>query len=51
LLEGRSARQLSQDEKAARATHVISNNGSLAELSEQVARLMPELAAGAPEAA
>ena len=51
LLEGRSARQLSQDEKAARATHVISNNGSLSELSEQVARLMPELATPAPEAA
>jgi dephospho-CoA kinase len=51
LLEGRSGRQLSQDEKAARATHVISNDGSLAELEEQVARLMPELAALAPEAA
>jgi dephospho-CoA kinase len=51
LLEGRSGRQLSQDEKAARATHVISNDGSLAELEERVARLMPELAALAPEAA
>lgn len=51
LLEGRSGRQLSQDEKAARATHVISNNGSLAELEEQVVRLMPALAAPAPEAA
>jgi dephospho-CoA kinase len=51
LLEERSGRQLSQDEKAARATHVISNDGSLAELEEHVARLMPELAALAPEAA
>ena len=34
LLEGRSGRQLSQDEKAGRATHVIHNDGSLAELEE-----------------
>jgi dephospho-CoA kinase len=51
LLEGRSDRQLSQDEKAARATHVISNDGSLAELEERVAQLMPELAELTPEAA
>jgi dephospho-CoA kinase len=51
LLEGRSGRQLSQDEKAARATHVIRNDGSLAELEHQVARLMPALAALAPGAA
>ena len=51
LLEGRSGRQLSQDEKAAMASHVISNDGSLAELEERVARLMPALAALAPEAA
>ena len=51
LLEGRSSRQLSQDEKAARATHVISNDGSLAELQDQVARLVPALAALAPDAA
>jgi dephospho-CoA kinase len=51
LLEGRSGRQLSQDEKAARATHVIPNDGSLAELEERVAQLMPALAALAPEAA
>ena len=37
LLEGRSGRQLSQEEKAARATHVLTNDGSLAELEEQVA--------------
>jgi dephospho-CoA kinase len=51
LLEGRTGRQLSQDEKAARATHVISNDGSLAELEERVAQLMPELAELTPEAA
>jgi dephospho-CoA kinase len=51
LLEGRSGRQLSQDEKAARATHVISNDGSLAELEDRVARLVPVLAALAPGAA
>ena len=51
LLEGRSGRQLSQEEKAARATHVIPNDGSLAELEEQVARLVPELVTLAPGAA
>lgn len=51
LLEGRSERQLSQEEKAARATHVIRNDGSLAELEGGVARLMAELAALAPGAA
>jgi dephospho-CoA kinase len=51
LLEGRSGRQLSQDEKAARATRVISNDGSLAELERQVAELMPALTALAPGAA
>jgi len=44
-LEGRSGRQLSQDEKAARATHVIHNDGTTAELEAEVRRLMPELAA------
>jgi dephospho-CoA kinase len=45
LLEGRSGRQLSQEEKADRATYVIHNDGSLAELEDRIARLMPELAA------
>ncbi len=45
LLEGRSGRQLSQEEKADRATYVIRNDGSLAELEDRIARLMPELAA------
>jgi dephospho-CoA kinase len=42
-LEGRSARQLSQEEKAARATHVISNDGSLADLRARIADLAVEL--------
>jgi dephospho-CoA kinase len=51
LLEGRSGRQLSQEEKAARATHVVPNDGSLTELEDQVARLVPKLIALAPGAA
>jgi dephospho-CoA kinase len=43
LLEGRSDRQLSQEEKAARATHVIRNDGSVEELEAEVERLMPVL--------
>jgi dephospho-CoA kinase len=43
-LEGRSARQLSQEEKAARATHVITNDGTLAELEKKVGHLIRELA-------
>jgi dephospho-CoA kinase len=39
-LEGRSSRQLSQDEKAARATHVIRNDLSLEDLDREVAALM-----------
>ena len=42
-LDGRSARQLSQEEKAARATHVISNDGSLAELDAKILDLVGEL--------
>lgn len=44
-LEGRSARQLSQDEKASRATFVVENNGTVEELEERLAALLPELAA------
>ncbi len=42
-LDGRSCRQLSQEEKAARSTHVISNDGSLAELDAKIAHLVGEL--------
>ena len=43
LLDGRSNRQLSQEEKAARATHVIRNDGSMEELEAEVERLVPIL--------
>jgi dephospho-CoA kinase len=50
LLKGRSERQLSQDEKAERATYAIHNDGSLAELDAEIARLVPVLADLAKEA-
>ncbi|HET6831611.1 MAG TPA: dephospho-CoA kinase [Solirubrobacterales bacterium] len=43
--EGRAGRQLSQDEKAAKATHVVENHGSLADLAGELERLFPELVA------
>jgi dephospho-CoA kinase len=45
LFEQRSARQLSQEEKAARATHVLENNGTREELEQAIGRLIPQLAA------
>lgn len=39
----RSGRQLSQEEKAARATHVVVNDGSLADLESRLAALLPDL--------
>ncbi|MGH2926315.1 MAG: dephospho-CoA kinase, partial [Solirubrobacterales bacterium] len=47
-LEARSSRQLSQDEKAARATHVIRNDLSLEDLDREVAGLMALLARRGP---
>jgi len=44
-LEGRAGRQLSQDEKAAKATHVVANDGSMADLELELERLYPELVA------
>lgn len=44
LLEARSERQLPQAEKAARADHVITNDGSLAGLERQVSELAERLA-------
>jgi dephospho-CoA kinase len=44
-LDGRVSRQLSQDEKAARATYVVPNDGSIAELEAELQRLLPQLAA------
>jgi dephospho-CoA kinase len=43
LLEGRSGRQLSQDEKAALATHVVRNDGSFDDLDTEVQRVATEL--------
>jgi dephospho-CoA kinase len=42
-LGGRSERQLSQEEKAARATHVISNDGTLADLDAKIVDLVGDL--------
>ena len=42
-LEARERRQLSQEEKAARADHVISNDAGLAELESEIAGLLPRL--------
>jgi dephospho-CoA kinase len=44
LLEARSDRQLPQAEKAARADHVITNDGSLDDLERQVSELVKVLA-------
>jgi dephospho-CoA kinase len=43
LLESRSDRQLPQHEKAARADHVIVNDGSLEDLERQIAELVRRL--------
>jgi dephospho-CoA kinase len=42
-VEGRAGRQLSQEEKAARADHVIHNDGSLHDLERAVAELLGQL--------
>jgi dephospho-CoA kinase len=48
-LESRTGRQLSQDEKAARATFVVRNDGTIAELERALAELLARIGgAGAP---
>ena len=42
-LEGRSGRQLSQEEKAGRADHVIRNDGTIADLEAAVRDVLAEL--------
>lgn len=42
-LEGRERRQLSQEEKAARATHVVANDGTLAELEAGLAEVLERI--------
>ncbi len=43
LVEERAARQLDQDEKAARADHVVRNEGSLADLERELSDLLAKL--------
>jgi dephospho-CoA kinase len=43
LVGEREARQLGQDEKAARAEHVIENDGTLAELEQRLSALVAKL--------
>jgi dephospho-CoA kinase len=45
MLAEREAKQLSQEEKAARATHVLANDGTLADLETAIAELIPRLTA------
>jgi dephospho-CoA kinase len=42
-VEGRTGRQLPQDEKAARADHVIRNDGTIADLEAAVRGVLAEL--------
>jgi dephospho-CoA kinase len=44
-LDERAARQLSQEEKAARATYTVRNSGTVAELSGALAAVLDEIAA------
>lgn len=43
LVEGREARQLSQDEKAGRADHVVANDGSIADLERELSELVAKI--------
>jgi dephospho-CoA kinase len=43
LVEEREARQLAQAEKASRATHVVQNDGSLADLERELSALVEKL--------
>jgi dephospho-CoA kinase len=42
-LDERAARQLTQDQKAARATYVVRNDGSLAELEQRLSDILDKL--------
>jgi dephospho-CoA kinase len=42
-LESRAGRQLSQDEKAARATHVVRNDGDLAALEQELGAVLDQI--------
>jgi dephospho-CoA kinase len=45
LVEARTARQLSQDEKARRADHVVRNDGSLEDLEARLSDVLAQLQA------
>jgi len=45
-VEGREGRQLTQDEKVARADHVVRNDGSLEELEVAMAEVLNEIRSG-----
>jgi dephospho-CoA kinase len=45
LVDERAARQLEQDEKAARADHVVRNDGSLEDLEQELSELLEKLKA------
>jgi dephospho-CoA kinase len=47
-LEGRESRQLSQDEKAAKADRVIRNDGTTAELEARLREMLTQLGAAMP---
>ncbi len=44
LVDEREARQLTQEEKAARADHVVANNGSVEDLEQALSALLAKLA-------
>jgi dephospho-CoA kinase len=46
-LEARTGRQLSQEEKAKRATYVVRNDGSIEELEAELERVLADVEAGA----
>jgi len=48
LVEERESRQLSQEEKATRADHVVRNDGSIEELERTLAELLASLGAALP---
>ena len=45
-VDERAARQLTQDEKASRATHVVRNDGSIEELERKLSDVLDKLGAG-----
>jgi dephospho-CoA kinase len=42
-VDERTARQLAQDEKAARATHAVANSGTLHELEQRLSEVLGKL--------